>query len=158
MLMSEVKRDQILSSGPARFQRLTAFHPTITMRQVSNLRDKLATSFPPQLFNVICRLEVVYAHLTNHLPFDSQYLPKTREMMAFCKSLCNVYQVFFFYFPISQSKFISILCRFFYTMFAITLFLNLFLIVWKAGQAGNTVKRKVMRRSFHSPPFSLFHF
>jgi hypothetical protein len=107
MLMSEVKRDQILSSGPARFQRLTAFHPTITMRQVSNLRDKLATSFPPQLFNVICRLEVVYAHLTNHLPFDSQYLPKTREMMAFCKSLCNVYQVFFFIFPsANQSSFL----------------------------------------------------
>jgi hypothetical protein len=88
MLISEVKRDNLLSSGPARFQLISAFHPNITARQISNLGPKLFSSFPKSLFTVICRLEVVLANLKNYLPMDIALLP-------YCNTLSNIYQIFF---------------------------------------------------------------
>ena len=63
MVMSEVERDNILSSGPARFQLLATYHPGITGRLVENFGRKLSTSYPRNLFDVVLKLEVVNAHL-----------------------------------------------------------------------------------------------
>ena len=98
MKMTEKARDRILSSGPARFQRLSAFHPSITARPPTVLSTKLSTSFPRALFNVILKLEVVSAHIGNSFITDHIILHKTRELVSFCRSLSNIYQVIFYIF------------------------------------------------------------
>ena len=55
MAMTERERDNVLSSGPARFQLLSAFHPSLTSRQSGNLGSKLATSFPRPLFDIMIK-------------------------------------------------------------------------------------------------------
>jgi hypothetical protein len=98
MEMTEVARDNILSSGPARFQLLTAFHPTITSRPVEKFSRKLSTSFPRPLFEVMVTLEVVIAH-QNKLSHDDPLVKVTTDrIQRFCKSLANIYQVIFYYF------------------------------------------------------------
>jgi hypothetical protein len=46
MDMTELRRDQLLSSGPSRFHRLCAYHPSITSRFLENFGPKLSHSFP----------------------------------------------------------------------------------------------------------------
>jgi hypothetical protein len=41
MVMTEAERDNIFSSGPARFQLLSAYHSGITGRFVGNFGSKL---------------------------------------------------------------------------------------------------------------------
>ena len=93
MKMSELERDRLLTSGPARFQRLSAFHPTITARQSQNLGSKLSTAFPRGLFDIMLRLDVVSAHMRNFYHTDSVEGSRTREIIKFCLSLSNIYQV-----------------------------------------------------------------
>ena len=93
MTMSEVDRDRILSSGPARFQLLSAYHAGITGRLLENFGRKLSTSFPRNLFEIILKLEVVRAHLTRFNCNDMAVLSKTNEMLRYCRALSNIYQV-----------------------------------------------------------------
>ena len=104
MVMTEVERDNILSSGPARFQLLSAHHPGITGRYVSTLGSKLSTSYPAGLFEILLKLEVVGAHLKHFRFTDGMVLSKTRELMRFCWALSNIYQVRPFLFLKSFSK------------------------------------------------------
>ena len=97
MEMTVVARDNILSSGPARFQLLSAFHPTITARSVENFSRKLSTSFPRPLFEVMVKLEVVIAHLNNFAHADPLVKVTTDKIQRFCKSLANIYQVIFIF-------------------------------------------------------------
>ena len=92
MEMTEILRDNILSSGPARFQALSAFHPSITSRQSHCFGTKLSTSFPSILFDTLVKLEVVFSHMNNFYHTDQQ-VKKTLEIHAFCRSLVNIYQV-----------------------------------------------------------------
>ena len=100
MKMSEIDRDNLLSSGPARFQFLSAYHADITSRLPENFGDKLTTSFPAGLFDTLLKLEAVNSHLTTFPCDDVSMLAKTKEMICFCKSLVNIYQVFFNYYAI----------------------------------------------------------
>ena len=93
--MSEKSRDRILSSGPSRFQRLSAFHPGISSRLSANLGSKLSNSFPSVLFETICKLEVVIAHMGDCCHSDNEVYKKTQELMRFCYALSNIYQVLF---------------------------------------------------------------
>jgi hypothetical protein len=98
MEMTEISRDNILSSGPARFQALSAFHPSITSRQSHCFGTKLSTSFPSALFDTLVKLEVVFSHMSNFYHTDQQVKKKTLEIHAFCRSLVNIYQVMIFLF------------------------------------------------------------
>ena len=97
MVMSEAERDNILSSAPARFQLLTAYHPGITGRLLQNFGRKLSTSFRRNLIDIILKLEVVIAHLEFFYCDDAMVLGKTAEMLKFCRSLSNIYQVCSFF-------------------------------------------------------------
>ena len=105
MVMTETDRDNILSSGPARFQLLTAYHPGITGRFSENFGSKLSTSYPKGLFCVLLKLEVVTAHLKKTQFCDEMVLSKTNEMVKFCRALSNIYQVCLQYLFISKELF-----------------------------------------------------
>ena len=72
MVMSEVSRDNILSSGPARFHSLSAFHRSITSRQSYCFGTKLSTSFPSALFETLIKLKVVVSHISNFYHTDQR--------------------------------------------------------------------------------------
>jgi hypothetical protein len=97
MQMSETDRDNFLSSGPARIHFLSAYHSNITGRLPENLGDKLANSFPPELFGNLLKLEAVYSHLTTFPCDDPLIVAKTKEMLSFCRALANIYQVIFYF-------------------------------------------------------------
>ena len=89
MTMSEKTRDNLISSGPARFGFLSAFHPSFTSRQVHYLGQKLSISFPTDLFEVICKLEIVMAHLKKFPPFIPTIQSRTSELKIYCKSFVS---------------------------------------------------------------------
>ena len=93
--MSSLERLRILTSGPARFQRLSAFHPSITSRFVENLGTALPSAYPRTLFTVICNLEVFSTHINNFIPFNSNLRPHLKIMEEFCSGLSKIYQVKF---------------------------------------------------------------
>ena len=93
MAMTETTRDNLLSSGPARFHFLSAYHPDITGRLPENFGDKLATSFPGGLFGNLLKLEAVHAHLMTYRRDDVVTISKTQEMIRFCRALANIHQV-----------------------------------------------------------------
>ena len=105
--MSETDRDNLLSSGPARFYFLSAYHADITGRLPENFGDKLAASFPKELFGNLLKLEAVYSHLTTFPCDDAMMVSQTKEMIGFCKSLANIYQVFFLTFDFQYLFFSS---------------------------------------------------
>jgi hypothetical protein len=91
--MSENERDNILTSGPSRFQFLSAHHPSITSRQIHYLGSKLSISYPPQLLEIVCKVDVTFAHICHHYPRDPNMEYKTRQIINFCKSPSNINQV-----------------------------------------------------------------
>jgi hypothetical protein len=95
MKMSETDRDNLLSSGPARFHFLSAYHADITGRLPENFGEKLANFFPHELFGNLLKLEAVYSYLTTFPSDDAKMVAKTKEMIGFCKALANIYQVTF---------------------------------------------------------------
>ena len=100
MSMTENARDNLLSSGPARFQLLTAFHPTITSRKVECFGSKLSHSFSRALFETMVKLDVVSAHMRKYCHSGDGVDLKTTEIIKFCRSLAHIYQVFFYFWNI----------------------------------------------------------
>lgn len=101
MKMSEEYRDNLISSGPARFCFLSAFHPNISSRQIHYLGSKLAISQPVGLFEVICKLDIISAHLKKFRHISPRIESRTLELKTFCKALSNIYQVIFTGFLVS---------------------------------------------------------
>ena len=91
--MTPRERELVLTSGPARFQRLSAYHPSITSRHVENLGSTLPTSYPRDLFTNLCNLEVFMAHVNNFVPVNTELIPPLRIMLKFCSGLSKIYQV-----------------------------------------------------------------
>ena len=111
--MSPLERHRVLTSGPSRFQRLSAFHPSITSRYSENLGTTLPSTYPKVLFNILCNLEVFLAHVNNFVPLNVDLLPMLRNMLKFCTSLSKIYQVIFrLFFHFSQMSILSIFCPF----------------------------------------------
>ena len=119
--MSSQERLRILTSGPARFQRLTAFHPSITSRYIENLGSELPSTFPRSLFTVYCNLEVFSAHINNFIPFNSELRPHIKIMLDFCAGLSKIYQVKIKILPNLSHIFLSICpfghCVYFFSFF-----------------------------------------
>jgi hypothetical protein len=98
--MSEKNRGNLITSGPARFSFLSAFHPGITSRQVHYLGPKLSISHPTELFDVICKLEIVTSHISHYAHTNQMVICRTDELKIYCKSLSRIYQVFTFLFKV----------------------------------------------------------
>ena len=87
--------DHILNSGTARFQRLTAYHPTITSKYTENLGSTLSATYPRSLFTIFCNLEVFAKHIYNFVSFNANLVPLIKKMLKFCSRSSKVYQVIF---------------------------------------------------------------
>ena len=80
MQMSAEMRDNIITSGPARFQLLSAFHPSFTSRQIHYLGPKLSIAFPKSLFETIYKVDIVVAHIKAFKHTDPTIQAKTLKI------------------------------------------------------------------------------
>ena len=106
--MTTLELERVLTSGPARFQRLSAYHPSITSRYVENLGSTLPTTYPRNFFNNFCNLEVFSAYISNFIPFNQDLQAPLKMMVKFCSALSNIYQVITVFLILVYIYFLSI--------------------------------------------------